>query len=276
MNNSSVAHSLMVFAEIYLAYSFAANKKCSIVFLDGSLSTTYLSLISRTSAGKLWRANCSLLDTEVDGLQLDINDLRIARHNIVNEMLDLPPARGTYLLYKLVFELNKDVIVDQQQQESSTWDLNSICKILNITDQDTKQHKRIEKYIKRNVQEGIIEQQKDGKISLRKRYASTWSRIKKLVISIGNQIFYSDAKTNNNPFMIEEKAQYGQIKKKWITTLDLGNIGHTNKLHQQELMGQWTIKHTIIGDPDGHLISIAQIESKSAEGFDLLGLIGAD
>jgi lactoylglutathione lyase len=35
-------------------------------------------------------------------------------------------------------------------------------------------------------------------------------------------------------------------------------------------------KHAIIGDPDGHLISIAQIESKSAEGFDLLGLIGAD
>ncbi|HYA85249.1 MAG TPA: VOC family protein [Candidatus Bathyarchaeia archaeon] len=34
--------------------------------------------------------------------------------------------------------------------------------------------------------------------------------------------------------------------------------------------------HTIIEDPDGHLISIAQIESKPAEGFDLLGLIGAD
>ena len=30
---------------------------------------------------------------------------------------------------------------------------------------------------------------------------------------------------------------------------------------------------TIIGDPDGHLISIAQIESKSAEGFDLLGFM---
>jgi lactoylglutathione lyase len=35
-------------------------------------------------------------------------------------------------------------------------------------------------------------------------------------------------------------------------------------------------KHAIIGDPDGHLISIAQIESKSAEGFDLLGLIVAE
>jgi lactoylglutathione lyase len=35
-------------------------------------------------------------------------------------------------------------------------------------------------------------------------------------------------------------------------------------------------KHTIIEDPDGHLISIAQIESKSAEGFDLLGFLGTD
>jgi lactoylglutathione lyase len=35
-------------------------------------------------------------------------------------------------------------------------------------------------------------------------------------------------------------------------------------------------KHTIIQDPDGHLISIAEITEKSSEGFDLLGLIGAE
>jgi lactoylglutathione lyase len=35
-------------------------------------------------------------------------------------------------------------------------------------------------------------------------------------------------------------------------------------------------KHTIVQDPDGHLISIAQINEKSSEGFDLLGLIGAE
>jgi catechol 2,3-dioxygenase-like lactoylglutathione lyase family enzyme len=36
-------------------------------------------------------------------------------------------------------------------------------------------------------------------------------------------------------------------------------------------------KHTIIQDPDGHLISIAEISEKSSEGgFDLLGLIGAE
>lgn len=35
-------------------------------------------------------------------------------------------------------------------------------------------------------------------------------------------------------------------------------------------------KHAIIQDPDGHLVSIAEIKEKSAEGFDLLGLIGAE
>lgn len=35
-------------------------------------------------------------------------------------------------------------------------------------------------------------------------------------------------------------------------------------------------KHSILEDPDGHLISIAQIKSKSAEGFDLLGFFGTD
>jgi lactoylglutathione lyase len=35
-------------------------------------------------------------------------------------------------------------------------------------------------------------------------------------------------------------------------------------------------KHAILQDPDGHLISIAQLKEKSIEGFDLLGLIGAE
>jgi lactoylglutathione lyase len=35
-------------------------------------------------------------------------------------------------------------------------------------------------------------------------------------------------------------------------------------------------KHAIIADPDGHLVSIAEIKEKSAEGFDLLGLIGQE
>jgi lactoylglutathione lyase len=44
------------------------------------------------------------------------------------------------------------------------------------------------------------------------------------------------------------------------------------KKPQEEPFG----KHAIVQDPDGHLISIAEIKEKSAEGFDLLGLIGAE
>ena len=35
-------------------------------------------------------------------------------------------------------------------------------------------------------------------------------------------------------------------------------------------------KHAIIEDPDGHLISLAEIKSAPIEGFDLMGLIGAE
>ena len=35
-------------------------------------------------------------------------------------------------------------------------------------------------------------------------------------------------------------------------------------------------RHAIIEDPDGHLISIAEINTEPTEGFDLLGLIGAE
>lgn len=35
-------------------------------------------------------------------------------------------------------------------------------------------------------------------------------------------------------------------------------------------------KHAIIEDPDGHLISLAEIKSKASEGFDLIGFFGTD
>lgn len=35
-------------------------------------------------------------------------------------------------------------------------------------------------------------------------------------------------------------------------------------------------RHAIVRDPDGHLISLAEIKEKSSEGFDLLGFIGAE
>jgi lactoylglutathione lyase len=44
------------------------------------------------------------------------------------------------------------------------------------------------------------------------------------------------------------------------------------KVPREESFG----KHTIVEDPDGHLISIAEIKSRPSEEFDLLGLLGAE
>jgi catechol 2,3-dioxygenase-like lactoylglutathione lyase family enzyme len=35
-------------------------------------------------------------------------------------------------------------------------------------------------------------------------------------------------------------------------------------------------KHAVIEDPDGHLISLAEIKTASEEGFDMLGMFGTD
>jgi len=213
INNSSIAHSLMTFAEIYLAYRFAATKRCNIIFLDGSLSTSYLSLISATSSGRLWKTSCSLLGTDIDGMQIDINDLRIARHCIINELLELPPARGTYLLYKILFEINSNNITNDQKGSSSSWDLKSICKRLDIPDEEIRQHKRIEKYIQRCIQDGIIAVQEDGKkLRLCERYNSTWSRVKKLVTSIGDQIFYGQSNSNKSICNRRKKFKWSNKK----------------------------------------------------------------
>jgi hypothetical protein len=79
-------------AELYLAYKYAAGKRADIIFLDRNLSTTYLSLISSTSSsGKLRQTNCFILNTEIDGVGINVNDLKIARQCIINQMLNLPP-----------------------------------------------------------------------------------------------------------------------------------------------------------------------------------------
>ncbi|MDQ3837034.1 MAG: VOC family protein [Thermoproteota archaeon] len=65
-------------------------------------------------------------------------------------------------------------------------------------------------------------------------------------------------------FMVSDlEAQVELLKKK--------NIKFFKRL-KDEPFG----KHAIIEDPDGHLISLAEIKSKGDEGFDLIGFFGAE
>jgi hypothetical protein len=213
IDNTNVANFLMTFSEFYLAYKFAASsKKCDLIFLDRSLSNMYSSLMYDTSCRRAWQTNCSILNIKIDNVPIDINDLTIARHNIINDILELPPARGDYLRYAILFNLLKQ---QQQHEGESQLDFESICQQLKLG-KDEKKRKRAQRYIDKSVEEKLIEGGANGKYSLSERYVSTWSRIKKLVNKVGEQIFQG----NKEPFMIQSESGDGK-KKDWITTLDL-------------------------------------------------------
>ncbi|MGA9154920.1 MAG: hypothetical protein WBZ36_30420 [Candidatus Nitrosopolaris sp.] len=95
LDNTNVANFMMTFAEFYLAHKFAATGKYNIILMDRSLSNMYSSLMYDTAIRRFWHTNCSILDLEIDGIPLDVNDLTIARQNIINKALDLPPRRVT-------------------------------------------------------------------------------------------------------------------------------------------------------------------------------------
>ena len=209
IDNTNVANFLMTFSEFYLAYKFAASsKKSDLIFLDRSLSNMYSSLMYDTSCRRAWQTNCSILNIEIDNVPIDINDLTLARHNIINDILELPPARGDYLRYAILFNLLK------QRQElggESQLDFGSICQHLKLAI-DEKKRKRAQRYIEKSVEEKLIEEA-NGKYSLSEHYISTWTRVKKLVNKVGEQIFQG----NKEPFMIQRESREGK-KKDWITT----------------------------------------------------------
>ncbi|MGD1836934.1 MAG: hypothetical protein ACPKPY_02605 [Nitrososphaeraceae archaeon] len=203
INNTNIANNIMTFSEFYLAYKFASTKEYNIIFMDRSLSNMYSSLIYDTSNRKIWPANCSLLNIDICNENIDINDLTIARHNIINKKLNLPSSRGDYLRYAIINILRK---------QKDKINIDQIINLLEIKDRNSKIKTRITKYLKESIKEGIIEET-HNKYKLREKYTNTESRIKDLVELLGEKIFHEE----NEPFIIT----YANGRKKWLTTLDL-------------------------------------------------------
>jgi lactoylglutathione lyase len=98
------------------------------------------------------------------------------------------------------------------------------------------------------------------------------------------EFFHKDTTIALHPVKKKDKAHQGNGEEKSILVgfmvNDLDNVVRILKERnvrffkspREETFG----KHTIVQDPDGHLISIAEIKSKPSEEFDLLGLLGAE
>jgi hypothetical protein len=206
LDNTNISKSLMTFSEFFLAYRLASAKKVEMILVDGSLSNMPPSLLSDTSNRINWINDCSLLNYEIDSVPLDANDFTLARHHIINELLDLPPARGDYLRYTIFYRI---------LSENQAIGFDDLCRMLKI--KDKKVINRVHKYLSRWIEEGVIEKLGE-KYTINNKYTNSWSQIKRLVISIGDQIFDGE----KDPFIVSKTTGHdGELKKEWITTTDL-------------------------------------------------------
>jgi NurA domain len=203
INNTNIANLLMTFSEFYLSYKYASTKKYDIILMDRSLSNMYSSLLYDTSNRKTWDTNSSILNYKIDDMPIDVNDIIIARHNIIHDKLNLPSPRGDYLRYAIVNLLSR---------ANQELDITRIILLLKVNNEE-KIRKRIERYVQSSIDEGIFEEVKKGKYKIVERYRFSWSRIKRLVTIIGEKIFGE----NKEHFILDN--EFGT--KKWLTTLDL-------------------------------------------------------
>lgn len=220
VNNTNVANFLMTFSEFYLAYQNARSGKCDLIMMDRNLSNMYSSLMYDTSNRNEWSTNSSLIGYKVrdskekENYPIDINDITIARHLLMNDRLNLPCPRGDYLRYAIFNLLSKRNNNNNNNDDDNEIDLEKILLLLKINDNEGKIRSRIKKYISTSIEEGIIIREKKSKgYRLAEKYLSTSTRIKKAVEEMGNKIFNDD----KEPFILSKEPG----KKEWLTTLDL-------------------------------------------------------
>ncbi len=200
INNSTIANWIMTFSEFYLAYKLAKQGDVKILLLDRSLCTMHGSLVYDTRRRRFWDT-CALLGYNVGGTKIDANDLAYNRHRIVNRDLRLPPARGDYLRYSLVYLL----------EDEGHLSIDGICDELGVDSEDRR--KRTVRFLSRSVTEGYLQENR-GVYEVAPKYRDSWARVKELVEAIGRQLF--EGVESANPMQVEKDDE-----KCWLTTLDM-------------------------------------------------------
>ncbi len=207
INNATIANSIMTFSEYYLALKLAADpdRSTQIILLDRSLSVERASLLYDTSKMEFWTAKSSILGHKIDDIPIDVNDLAMARQHVCNQGLGLPSPRADYLRY---------AIIDLAKKKSP---LTAKQVLTEFGVADEKRTKRVERALKNLTRKGILIE-KDGVYSLNQKYTSSWERVKKLTVNIGDNLFF--AKTPEKEVASSMKI-LKDGKEQWLTTLDI-------------------------------------------------------
>ncbi len=242
VDNSTIANWIMLFSELYLAYSLASSKNFKIILLDRSLSGTQSSLMHDTSKRALWKRQCAILGLKIDGVEFDDQDLSVGRYHTLNQDGLLPP-RGDYLRHSVILLLEK---------LGKPLSVPEIANYLNLTTNDRT--KKLTRYLTTAIEKGKYFQESNGKYSLYLNITSSWIRIRKLVEFFGDRFFSSNG---GNPLQITDRPE-----PRWLTTLDLAFLClftlnllvETCRVNKILLIG--VTKDTTARDMTSHLIPV--------------------
>jgi hypothetical protein len=201
VDNSTIASWIMLFSELYLAYSLAKTNEFPILLLDRSLSGMQSSLLHDTSKRALWKRQCAILRLKKDGLELDEQDLAYGRYHTLDAETLLPP-RGDYLRHSAMFLLEKS---------NKPLSVTELAGRLGLKSEDRIQ--KLAKYLKKAADDGKYFQQSNSEYALLPNLTMAWSRIQKLVEYFGERFFTSNA---GNPLQIKDGE-----KQRWLTILDM-------------------------------------------------------
>ena len=136
---------------------------------------------------------------------IDVNDLAIASQYVCNQALGLPPPRADYLRYAI------NVIAEKKRPLTAK----QILSEFGIA--DDKRARRVERALKNLTEKRNLHREK-WRVHVKPKYVSSWERIKKLTINIGDSLFFTkntETETASSMKIVKNGKEH------WLTTLDI-------------------------------------------------------
>ena len=208
IDNSAFADYMMTLAEFYLAYRLiSAEDPVDIMLMDRVCSSEISSSYAETSDFRIdVEKECGLVGQKVNGRPFTATEWIYARRLFGNMGLGTPPARGEYLLPRLMAELIN---------EKSGLTREELAMRLGIDSDPRRERldKELETAIRgKGASKGILVR-KGKHFSMRPEYRDIKKRLETLVVETCERLFSEDSSIT-----YDERFKVG---KRWLTTNDL-------------------------------------------------------
>jgi hypothetical protein len=209
VDNSAFADFMMGLAEFFLAYQLVSSENpVNILLVDRIFSSEVASFYAETSNFRLdLEHECGLIGYKINNRPFTKTEWIYARKIFGNPSSGTPPARGEFLLPRIVFEL--------MQADGNSLNREELIQKLGL-DNEFRQA-RLDKELKNGIKgnddvEGVITRNKEYFV-LKPQYRDLKVRIKTLVEDVCGRIFSTDPHVG-----YEDRFK---INGRWLTTNDL-------------------------------------------------------